>query len=84
MWVQRVVLKHHRNVALARPPVGDVDIVEADRTAGDVLQAGDTAKGRRLATARRTDEDEELPVGDVEAHVLDRHDAFVARSELLS
>ena len=35
-----------------------------------ILEAGDHAQGRGLAAARRPDEDHELPVGDVQVHVL--------------
>jgi hypothetical protein len=62
--VERVVLEHHRDVArLGRHVVDDL-VADADLALGDFLEAGDHAKERRLAAARRPDEHAELAVGD--------------------
>ena len=69
--VQRVVLEHHRDVAvLGRPVVHDL-VADAQLAVGDVLEPGDHPQRGRLAAARRADEDDELAVLDLEAHVLD-------------
>ena len=74
--VQRVALEHHRQVALARRQLGDVAPVELDAAAADLGQPGDHAQQRRLAAARRADEDDELALLDRQVHALD--DAHVA------
>ena len=53
-----------------RPPIEQL-------AARDVLQPGDHAQRGRLAAAGRADEDEELPVVDLERQVEDRLDAVV-------
>ena len=45
--------------------------VDQDRAAADLLEPGDHAQQRRLAAARRADQDQELAVGDVEADAVD-------------
>ena len=45
--------------------------VDADVARGDFLEARDQAQQRRLAAARRTDEHDELAVGDLEVGVAD-------------
>ena len=71
MRIERVVLKHHRDVALARREVRDVAVVDADGARGHRLEARDHAQDRRLAGARSADEHEQLAVGDVEVELLD-------------
>jgi hypothetical protein len=70
--VERVVLEDHRHVARLRRQVVDDLAADANRPGGDVLEPGDHPQRRGLAAARRTDEDDELAVGDVEVHLLDR------------
>jgi hypothetical protein len=69
--VQRVVLEHHRDVAVGRVDVGDVAVADADRAAVDRLEAGQHAQRGRLAAAGRSDEDEELAVADLEVERVD-------------
>ena len=45
--------------------------VDGDRAAADILQPRDQPQQRGLAATRRTDEDDELAVADVEVHILD-------------
>ena len=73
--VERVVLEDHRDVAVLRRAVVDHLAADLQLAAGDVLEPGDHPQRRRLAAARRPDQDHELAVGDVEVHVLD---GFVA------
>ncbi|ELZ61865.1 phenol hydroxylase [Haloferax sp. ATCC BAA-646] len=69
--VQRVVLKHHRDVAVLRDAVVHVVPADVDVPAGRGLQAGEHPERRRFAAARGTDEHEELLVVDVEREVVD-------------
>ncbi len=82
--VQRVVLEHHRDVAIARRQVVDALAPDDELAVGDVLQTRDHAQRRRLPAARRADEDHELPVRDVEVDRLDRLEPVrVALGDLL-
>jgi hypothetical protein len=65
MRVDGVVLEHHGDVALLGLALVDHLAADLQRAAGDVLEPGDHAQGRRLAAARRPDEDHEFAVGDV-------------------
>jgi len=69
--VEGVVLKHHRDVAVAGSDVVDEAIADADLAAGHLLEAGHHAERGRLAAPRWTDEHEELAVGDVERDAAD-------------
>ena len=57
-----------------RREVGDVGAVDRDPALGDLLEPGDHAQERRLAAAGGADEDDELAVLDLEAHVVDGGD----------
>ncbi len=70
--VQRVVLEHHRDVAVLRRHVGDVPVADPDRAGADVLQAREHAQGGRLAAAGGPDENEELAVADLQVEGVDR------------
>ena len=60
MLVERVVLKHHGDVAVARRQMVDHPVADADVAAGDVFQARDHAQRRRLAASGRADQRHEL------------------------
>ena len=79
--VERVVLEDHGDVAVLGRAVVDHVAADLQLAAGDVLEPGDHPQRRRLAAARRPDEDHELAVGDVEVHLLD---GFVAVVEDLA
>src|SRR5712671_4278948 len=68
--VERIVLEHHGDVAVARGQVVNDPIADADITAADVLEARNHAQRRRLAAARRADQGHELLVGNLEIDVL--------------
>ena len=68
--VERVVLEHHRDVALFRRHVVDAAVADADLARADLLEAGDHAQQRRLAASRRTDEHGERAVGDVDVDAV--------------
>ncbi len=76
--VERVVLEHHRDVALGGFQVVDDLVVNEDFAAGDGFQAGDHAHQRGFAAARRADDDDEFAVLDVHVDAMDdRHIAGV-------
>jgi hypothetical protein len=49
--IERVILKHHRDVAILRRPVVDDFAADIDVAGGDFLEARDHAQRRRLAAA---------------------------------
>ena len=69
--IERVALEHHREAALRRRLVDDVDAVDQDGAAGRVLEPGDQAEQRRLSAAGRADEDDERAVLHDEVDALD-------------
>ena len=70
--VERVVLEHHRDVALLRRQEGDVALADQDRARVDLLEPGEHAQRGRLPGAGRTDEHHELAVRDVQVERVDR------------
>ena len=82
MRIQRVVLEHHRDVAILRRDVVDEAVADVELALGDLLQAGDHAQGGGLAAAGRTNQNDELLVFDVEAEVGNSGD--VARVDLVN
>ena len=70
--VERVVLEDHRDVALLRRHVADVAIADVDGARIDLFQTGEHPERGRLARARRSHEDHELPVVDIEVESVDR------------
>src|SRR4051812_28602008 len=59
VWIQRVVLEDHRDVAvLWRAPVDHL-VADLELAVGDVLEPGNEPEGRRLAGAGWADEDHE-------------------------
>ncbi len=71
MRVERIVLEHHRNIAFPGGEVRDIVLADADVPGIDGFESGEHAQGRRLPAARRADKDEEFPVGDIEADLVD-------------
>ena len=69
MRVERVVLKHHRDVALARLQFVDAAVADADFAGGDFLEPREHPQRRALAASRGADEDDELAVADFEVEV---------------
>jgi hypothetical protein len=47
-------------------------VADRDSPLADLVEAGDHPQRRRLATARRPDDDDELAVPDLEGEVVDR------------
>ena len=52
MRIERVVLKHHGNVAVLRRNVIHDTVADRDRTLRNLLQAGDHPERRRLPASR--------------------------------
>src|SRR5690606_40700543 len=69
--VQGVVLEHHGDVPVLGRQVRDVAVADADGAAVHVLQAREHAEGGGLAATGGTDEDEELPVRDLDVERVD-------------
>ena len=71
MRIERVVLEHHRDVALARRHVVHHLVVDGDFASGHRFEPGDHAENRALAAAGRPDQHDELAVGDLEVDAVD-------------
>ena len=69
--VQRVVLEHHRDVAVLGLHVGHHPVADGDLAVGDLVEPGDHAQDRGLAAARRADQHHELAVLDLQRHLAD-------------
>ena len=67
----RVALEDHRDPPPPRGKLGRVDAADEDPTAVDPLEAGEAAKQRRLAAARRAEQDDELLVAHLEIDPVD-------------
>src|SRR5690606_35666388 len=70
--VERVVLEHHRDVAVLRRNVGDIAVTDANRTVVDLFEACEHTKRSRLTATRGAHENQELAVGDVEVELVNR------------
>ena len=81
VWIERIVLEHHRDVAVSRPHVVDDLAADLDLTVADILEPGDGAEKRALAAARRPDQHGELAVGNVEVDAAHRLEGAVALVE---
>jgi hypothetical protein len=68
--VERVVLEHHRDVAVALEHVVHAPPADVQVAGGDVLEPGDHPERGRLPAAGRADEDEQLSLADLERELL--------------
>jgi hypothetical protein len=64
--IERVVLEHHRDVAVLRRGVVHDLAADQDLAIGDVFEPRDHAQRRALAAAGRAHQHDEFLVGDVE------------------
>jgi hypothetical protein len=78
--VERVVLEHHRDVAVAWRQVVDLPLADPDLALAHVLESRDHAQHRGLAAAGRADQHHELAIRDGEVEI--RHRAMVAAVDL--
>ena len=67
-----IVLEHEAHVPLSGVAVGDVGAILFDPAGVGPLEPGNDPQERRLARARRPEERQERPLGDVERDVVER------------
>ena len=80
--VERVVLEDHGNVAIFRLELVHDPITDDDVAGRDLLESGNHAQQRGLTTTRRPNNDNELAVGNVEAHAVNHLVAQVALADV--
>ena len=83
VWIKCVVLKHHRNAAIRRLPVGDIAVVDDDPSGRDFLEPRDDAKQRRLPAAGWSDHDDELARIDRKTNGLDGAEGAVVLCDIV-
>jgi hypothetical protein len=71
MGVERVVLKHHRDVPLLGGKVIDDPVPDSHRPGGDLLEAGEHLQRRRLAATRGAHKDHQLAIRNRQVDALD-------------
>src|SRR4029079_927943 len=69
--VERIVLKHHGDIAVLRLQMIDRLAVDANFSRGNLFETGDHAERRRFAATRGADEDHELAVLDPQIEIID-------------
>src|SRR5579885_3128968 len=72
MRVQRVVLEHHRDVAILGRHIVDQLVADIDLARSRLFQPGDHPQCGRLAATGRTDQHDKLTIGDIEVDPLHR------------
>ena len=72
--VQRVVLEHHRDVALTGRQAVDDGAADADLARRRLVEPGEQSQRGALPAPRRPDEDQELPVGHGQVETLEGDD----------
>ena len=70
MRIERVVLEHHRNVALFRLDIVDDAITDRNGSRGDVFQAREHPQQGRLAATGGADQHDELAILDRNRHAV--------------
>ena len=71
MRVEGVALEDHRDVAILRRLVVHHHVADLQRAASDVFKSSDHAQRGGLPAARRSNEDHELAVHNIEREVVD-------------
>src|SRR5207244_9192098 len=69
--IERVILEYHRDIAVLRRDVVDPALADVNVAARNFFQAGDHAKSRRFAATGRTNQHNELAIGNFEIHIVD-------------
>jgi len=72
--VERVVLEHHRDVALFGREIVDDVAADTDLAIRDVFEARDSLECGRFATSRRSDEDKKLSLFEFNVQLIGGHD----------
>ena len=73
--IERIVLEHHRDVALTGGQAVDHRAADPDLARGRLVEPGQQAQGGALPAPRRADEDEELPVRHGQVETVERDHA---------
>ena len=71
--VERVVLEHHRDVAVFRREAGHDPLTDRDRARRRLIETGDHPQSRRLPASGGSDQDQELAVLGGDRQVVDGH-----------
>ncbi len=82
MRIQRIVLEHHRDVAILRRHVVDDVAADQDVAVGDILKPGDHPQRGGLAAAGGADQDDELMVRNIEIDAANGFDLVVTLDDL--
>jgi len=68
--VERVVLEDHGNIPVLGGDVVDDGVADDEVACGDFLQPRDHAQRRGFSAARRTDQNDEFLVGDLQVDIV--------------
>src|SRR5215813_15136372 len=79
MRIERIALKHHANIALARRKIVDNTSVEAQYPTGRAVDAGQHQECGRLATATGSEQGQKFSLGDGTIELLDGWDGAEIR-----
>ena len=71
MRIERVILEHHRDIAVLGRQVHDILAADGQGSATDLLKPGDHPQGGGFSASGWTHEYQELPVIDRETEILD-------------
>jgi len=74
VWVERVVLEDHGDIAVLGGQRGDIAITDEDVPLVDILETSEHAKARRLTAAGRADQNEEFAIRDAQFELVDGGD----------
>ena len=66
MRVERVVLEHHCDVTVLGLNIGHVTVTNENAARVDIFKAGQHTQRSGLATARRTDQNQEFAIRDLQ------------------
>ena len=72
--VERIALEHHGDIAVFRIEVIDPLAIDENIAFCGLLETGDHAHGRRLATAGGAEQNEELFIGNREVEIIDANE----------
>jgi len=70
MRIERIGLKHHRNVAILGGEFIDAFAADLHLSGSDIFKPGDHAQKRGLAAARRANQHDKFPVFDLKINAV--------------
>ena len=73
--IQRIVLEHHRDVAVFRRDIIDQLFADVQFAVGNLFQAGDHTQGGGFTATGRSDEDDEFLILDLQIEIGNRCDS---------